>query len=127
MVALRVLGVRDPRADDPQVEKLTRVLNAIAVRACPPGFRLGGGGGYGDPARFPGERADVACILIQKNEIGSGDLADCDEVDREVVRRALRACPIVEAFHVGKLHSGDEYDPDETARVTTYLTQPESL
>jgi hypothetical protein len=125
-VAVKLRGVSDPRADDPEAAKLLAVLRSITdVTLHEDGgkrYRLTGGGGYGNP-EYTGECADVVCLFFQKNEDGSGDLADCTEADRARVRDVLRAHPLVERFHVGALHSGEEYDSGENARVTSALVR----
>jgi hypothetical protein len=119
-VAVKLRGVDDPSADDPESDKVLAVLGAIASRVTTPGAHLGGGGGYGR-ADYTGESPDVACLIVQKSLDGSGDLADCTEADRDGVRELLRAHPLVERAYVGALHSGDDADGGEAARVTSAL------
>lgn len=121
-VAVKLRGVADPRKDDPRSHKLIGVLSSITTDsvAADSGYHLAGGGGYGNP-EFTGECVDVACLLLQKNQNGSGDLIDCDESDRARVREVLREHPHVERFHIGALHHGVDYDAGENARVTAAL------
>lgn len=110
-VAVRLRG-------DHELESLICVLKSIASASDNAGNHLNSGGGYGDD-RFPGERPDVACLIVQKNADDSGDLVDCAESDRDLVREELAAHPLVEAFYVGPLRG--VYDEDDTAEITAAL------
>lgn len=120
-VVVQLVGVHDPDADDPEVEKLCAVLGDVTRSASPAGHHLAGGGGYGDPERFPDERADVALLLFQKNDAETGDLVDCDDADRHRVGRALLDDPRVETFLVGPLDPSEAYDDRWQARLTSEL------